>query len=54
MSQKILICPKSISIGIVITKIVPSGNYPNHHKYTAVINVKAWFMGRSIEDSILV
>lgn len=33
MSHKILIFAKFISIGIVITKIVLSGNYPNRHKY---------------------
>lgn len=32
MFHIILMSPKFISIEIVITKIVPSGNYPNRHK----------------------
>lgn len=46
MSHKILVSPKFISIGIVITKIVQSGNYPNSHKYTTVINIKVLSCGK--------
>lgn len=39
MSHKTLVSPELISIGIVINRVVQSGNYLNSHKYTSVINI---------------
>lgn len=46
MSHKILVSLKFISIEIIITKIVPNGNYPNSHKYMTVINIKVLICGK--------